>query len=123
MKLKTPPSLAVVTAGFLVVVAGCSKETADVPAPPPEASTPAAATVAAADGHLAQSKAALEAGDYDAAADALITAQGASLNEQQATAAAAQMRQLQSSIASAAAAGDPRAQAAAARLRQAAMRR
>ena len=83
MKIKTPPSLAVVTAGFLVLHAGCSKETAEAPAPPPEASTaaapvqrpapgPAAAPVVVPDAHLAQSQAAMKTGDYDAAAAALI---------------------------------------------------
>lgn len=72
---------------------------------------------------LAESQAALKARDYENATAALIAMQRARLNEQQAAAAAAQMRQLQSSLADAAAAGDPRAQAAIARLRQASMAR
>ena len=134
MKIKMPPSLAVVTAGIIVVLVGCSKKTAESSAATPEASNSAApvqqpvaapvfATVAAPDAHLAQSQAALKAKDYDTAAAALITAQRAKLNEQQAAAAAAQMRQLQANIAEAAAAGDPRAKAAADRLRQASMSR
>jgi hypothetical protein len=131
MKINTSLSLVVFTAGLLVVVAGCSKETAEAPVAPPvetpaaaapiqrPVSTPTATTVAMPEAHLSQSQAALKAGNYDAAAAALITAQRAKLNEQQAAAAAAQMHQLQSSIAAAAAAGDPRALAAAARLRQA----
>jgi type IV pilus biogenesis protein CpaD/CtpE len=134
MKIKTPPSLAVVITGFLVLLAGCSKKTAEAPAPPPDVSTastpvqrpvstPAAASLVVPDAHLAQSQTAMKTGDYDAAAAALITAQRARLNEQQAAAAAAQMHQLQSSVAAAAAAGDPRATAAAERLRKASMAR
>ena len=134
MKIKVSPSLAVVTAGLCVLVAGCSKKTAEAPAPSPDATatpvavqqpatTPAPTALATPDTHLAESQAALKAKNYDDAATALIAAQRGRLNEQQAAAAAAQMRQLQSSIAEAAAAGDPRAQAAAARLRQAAMAR
>lgn len=134
MKIKTPPSLTVATAALLVLGTGCSKKTTEAPAPTPEATAvpaavqppttaPVTATVAAPDTHLAESQAALKAKNYDTAAAALIAAQRARLNEQQAAAAAAQMRQLQSSIAEAAAAGDPRAKAAADRLRQSAMTR
>jgi type IV pilus biogenesis protein CpaD/CtpE len=134
MKLKTPPLLVVVTAGFLVLLAGCSKDSAEAPAPPSEVSTavapvqqpssvPTAAPVVVPDAHLVQSQAAMKTGDYDAAAASLIAVQRAKLNEQQAAAAAAQMHQLQSSVAAAAAAGDPRAAAAAERLRKASMAR
>lgn len=134
MKVKMPPLLTLVAAGFLVVVYGCSKKAAEVPAPAAETTatpaavqqpttTPAMTAVPTPDPRLAESQAALKAKNYDAAAVALITAQRSKLNEQQAAAAAAQMRQLQSSIAEAAAAGDPRAKAAADRLRQSAMAR
>jgi hypothetical protein len=114
------------------LLAGCEKKEAAVPATAPQATAPAnqpvqpaanpvAATAVAPDARLAESQAALKAKDYDRAAATLLKVQRAQMNEQQAAAAAAQMRQLQSSLASAAASGDPRAIAAANRLRQASM--
>ena len=113
--------------------AGCGKNKLEAPLPPSETSSPAAqatasvppATTAAATPEvwLAQSQAALKAREYDQATVTLLTLQRARLNAQQAAAAAAQMRQLQGSLAQAIADGDPRAKAAADRLRQAAMER
>lgn len=128
MKYKTHSTL--VSAVLISLLTGCSKE-AEVPAPSPEVApavqqaqpAPAAAIPSAPDGRLTESQAALKARDYDKAAEALIALQRAKLNEQQAALAAAQMRQLQSSLADALASGDPRAKAAADRLRQSAMSR
>ncbi len=120
---------------LLLAVSSCGKKEASAPAPDPVAAAPATAAPAGAapvaptqtavlpDARLAESQAALKARDYDKAAAALIAVQRAKLNDQQAAAAAAQMRQLQSSLAEAVASGDPRAKAAADRLRQSAMSR
>jgi hypothetical protein len=79
------------------------------------------AAAAAPNVYLQQSQTALGAGDYEKAAAALISAQQqADLSAQQAEAVAAQMRQLQSSLASGVASGDPKAKAAADKLRQSA---
>ena len=123
---------------FLVAVAlaclvvGCSKKTAEtapeatpaaVASPTPQ-STPLANSApppaASPNAQLAESQAAISAGDYERAADTLLAARQAQLDAQQAEAVAAQMRQLQSSLASAIAGGDARAKAAAAKLRAAA---
>jgi len=115
---------------LLTLLAGCGKKETAVQTPVPEttapvaqqvqpAANPAAATAVAPDARLVESQAALKAGDYDRAAAALVAMQAARLNEQQAAAAAQQMRQLQSRLASAVASGDPRAIAAAKRLREA----
>lgn len=117
---------------LLLSVSSCGKK---APATDPVAAAPATAapagtapvaptqTAVLPDAHLAESQAALNARDYDKAAAALIAVQRAKLNDQQAAAAAAQMRQLQGSLAAAVASGDPRAKAAADRLRQSAMSR
>lgn len=114
----------------LLCVTGCGKkddsvvETTTTPpaatpsAQPAPATTPT--TTAAPDTRLAESQAAINARDYERAAEALIAVQQSRLNEQQAEALANQMRQLQSSLAGAVASGDARAKAAADRLRQSA---
>lgn len=113
-----------------LLISGCGKE-AKAPAPPPLVEAPAspqpheqptAAPITyptvATDARLAESQAALKANDYEKAATALISLQQTRLNEQQAAAMTAQMKQLQGSLAGALASGDPRAKAAAAKLRQ-----
>jgi hypothetical protein len=114
----------------VVLTTGCGKsatEEAETAAPAPEATAEAqpnqptaapAPTAATPNVYLQQSQTALGAGDYEKAAAALISAQQqANLSAQQAEAVAAQMRQLQSSLASAVAGGDARAKAAADKLR------
>jgi hypothetical protein len=116
-----------------LLMTGCGKtstEEAEAATPAPGAATEAqpispttspAPAAAAPTVHLQESKTALGAGDYEKAAAALISAQQqANLSAQQAEAVAAQMRQLQSSLASAVASGDPKAKAAAEKLRQSA---
>lgn len=142
--MSTPPTLAItnmkfiftfrtaLTTGLVTVLltTGCGKsstEEAETAAPAPEAATEAqpnqptaapAPTAAAPNVYLQESKTALSAGDYEKAAAALISAQQqANLSAQQAEAVAAQMRQLQSSLAGAVAGGDARAKAAADKLR------
>jgi hypothetical protein len=130
VKTKTLSHRLLVAGGALLLLAGCGKKEAAAPSPGPDqtavqpaqpeaAATPAPA--AAPDSRLTESQTALAARDYDRAAEALIALQRTQLNEQQAAAAAAQMRQLQSSLAGAVAGGDPKAIAAAQRLRQASM--
>ena len=114
-------------------LAGCSKaKTESAPAPPPPVSTapatsPAPPPVAAApaiapDTGLSQAQAALKARDYETAADTLLALQQSRrLTEAQAAATADQMRQLQSALVGAIARGDPKAQAAAEKLRRASM--
>lgn len=123
-------TLTIGLAGVLLTT-GCGKsstEEVETAAPAPEAATeaqpnqptatPAPAAAAAPNVYLQESKTALGAGDYEKAAAALISAQQqANLSAQQAEAVAAQMRQLQSSLASAVAGGDARAKAAADKLR------
>jgi len=120
--------------GACVLFAGCSKKADEsaVAAPPetpveaqaanpataPAAQAPAPSTVSEA--QLTASQAAINARDYEKAAAALVAMQQAQLNAQQAEAVAQQMRQFQSGLAQALASGDPRAKAAAERLRQSA---
>ena len=118
--------------GACVLFAGCSKKAADAAAPPetPVAAQPvepaaapvaqAPASDAAPDMQLAAAQAAIKARDYEQAAVALVALQQAQLSAQQAEAVAQQMRQFQSGLAAAVASGDPRAKAAADRLRQSA---
>lgn len=116
---------------FALALCGCGKKKEPVPAPAPVAPAAAPAAVPAAvqnaaiipDARLAESQAAIKAGEYDKAAEALISLRRTQMTEQQAAAAAAQMRQLQGSLAQAVASGDPRAKAAADRLRQSALTR
>jgi len=63
----------------------------------------------------------MEAREYDRAAESLLALQRTQLSAQQAEAAAAQMQQLQQNLAGAVANGDPKAIAAAKKLRQASM--
>jgi len=132
MKTRTISFWLISSALAVTLLAGCKQEEATVPDPAPQSPAPAnqpgqpaanaaAATAVAPDARLAESQAALKAQDYDRAAATLVAMQQTKMNEQQAAAAAAQMRQLQSSLATAAASGDPRAIAAANRLRQASM--
>lgn len=118
-----------------VAFCGCGKKEEVAPTPAPAAQAPAeapapVATAAAApraaalpDTRLTESQNALKAREYEKAADALLALRRTQLNEQQAAAAAAQMRQLQGSLAQAIANGDPRARAIADRLAQSAMTR
>lgn len=116
---------------FALALCGCGKKEEPVPAPAPVAPAAAPAAVPAAvqnaaiipDARLAESQAAIKAGEYDKAAEALISLRRTQMSEQQAAVAAAQMRQLQGSLAQAVASGDPRAKAAADRLRQSALTR
>ena len=134
MKSRTPSFWFSSSALLITLLAGCGKKEAEPPAPAPQttapvaqqvqpAATPASSRPDAPDARLAQSQAALKARDYDQAAATLVAMQHNRLNEQQAAAAAAQMRELQSSLAGAVASGDPRAIAAANRLRQASLAR
>lgn len=125
-------SLTLASLIFTLAICGCSKkeEPAPAPAPAPAANVtaPAVATTApqaamVPDARLAESQAAIKAHDYDKAAQALVALRHAQMTDQQAAAAAAQMRQLQGSLAAALASGDPRAKAAADRLRQSALSR
>jgi hypothetical protein len=122
------PALAVLVAS----AAGCKKQEAEAPpaagnapalqqSPAPAAST--APTASTTDSQLAESQKALAARQYDTAAEALIALQRTKLTDQQAAAAAAQMRQLQKSVAAGLASGDPRARAAAEKLRGSEMNR
>ena len=121
---------------LLAVLAGCGKEKAQNPASPkaaaestatPTEAVPVPVAVAPApaapDARLIESDAAFKAREYEKAVEVLLAAKRAKLSEQQAAAAAAQMRQFQSGLADAVASGDPRAKAAADKLRQAAMNR
>lgn len=114
----------------VVLITGCGKKNETVVTPPPAADAPVAATPnqpapapiapissAPPDSRLAESQAAINSRDYEKAANNLVAMQQMRLNEQQAAAVAAQMRQLQGSLAGAVANGDPRAKAAAAKLR------
>lgn len=123
--------------GLLVI--GCSKPAQDISVPPAVTeSTPAPATAtpppqadpniqaqaAWADARLQEAQAAQQARDYEKAAQALVALQQQQrLSEAQAAAYANQMRQFQRDLAGAVASGDPRAKAAADRLRQASMAR
>jgi hypothetical protein len=130
MKFTTRSTWVSFSAVLIALLSGCGKKEAATPAPAPETTAvvqqeqpqPTAAPVApppaAPDARLAESQAAIKARDYEKAAAALIDMQRARLNEQQAAAAAAQMRQLHKSLADAVASGDPRAIEAANRLRQ-----
>jgi hypothetical protein len=119
-------------AGFLAV--GCGKKETEIPVPPPTAeqpgtetapvapppvAAPTAAQNAWADARLKEAQAAQQARDYGKAVEQLIAVQQAQqrLSEAQAAAAANQMRQFQRDLAGAVASGDPRAKAAADRLR------
>jgi len=120
-----------IAVGGTLFLGGCGKEAEDTPTPDtgPAVESPQtnggepAATTPQPSTHLTQSQVALEARDYDRAAEEILAMQRSQLSEQQAAAAAAQMRQLQSSLAGAVAAGDPKAIAAAQKLRQASMAR
>jgi hypothetical protein len=130
MKFTTRSIFASFSVVLIALLAGCEKKEAATPAPAPETTVvvqqeqpqataaPVAPTPVAPDARLAESQAAMKARDYEKAAAALVAMQRARLNEQQAAAAAAQMRQLQRSLADAVASGDPSAIAAANRLRQ-----
>lgn len=123
--------------GLLVI--GCGKpaedvsvppavtESAPAPAtatPPPQADPNIQAQAAWADARLKEAQAAQQARDYEKAAQALVALQHQQrLSEAQAAAYANQMRQFQRDLAGAVASGDPRAKAAADRLRQASMAR
>jgi hypothetical protein len=135
MKFKLSFTAAAGSVVLAALLAGCGEKESALSAPPVEAPVPVQAQPAgnaaapsvpasvAPDQRLQETQAALKAGEYDKAAATLVALQRTQLNEQQAAAAAAQMKQLQSSLASALASGDPRAKAAADRLRQAAMAR
>ena len=114
-----------------LLLAGCGKKsddsstvttpTAVQPDQPTAASVaPTPRQSAAPDVRLAESQAAINSGDYEKAATALITAQQTRLSQQQAEALAKQMQQLQGNLAAGVANGDPRAIAAANKLRQSA---
>lgn len=122
----------VASAGACMLFAGCGKKSDDAAAPPETPVTaqtvdqaaapaaPASASDVAPDAQLATVQTAIKARDYEQAATALIALQQARLNAQQAEAVAQQMRQFQKGLAQALANGDPRAKAAADRLRQSA---
>jgi hypothetical protein len=114
-----------------LVLTGCSKESTDAsvetaPAAAPvevQANQPAPVApvqAQAQDARLRESQAAIASGQYEQAAAALVAAQQMQLNQQQAELVAKQMQQLQRSLAGAVASGDPRAKAAADKLRQSA---
>jgi len=123
--------LVMLLGGLTLWSSGCGKEeTAAEPAPvaPQSSVAPSqsqggalAPSQAAAQPQLSQVKAALDAREYDQAAESLLALQRTQLNAQQAAAAAAQMQQLQQNLAGAVASGDPKAIAAAKRLRQASL--
>lgn len=121
-----------------ILAAGCGKkgEPAGAASPPDSHASataspttpqgvPAAAGApsSAADARLSESEAAVKARQYDQAVEALAALQQQRLTEQQAAVVAAQMRQLQSDLAAGVANGDPRAKAAADRLRRSAKAR
>lgn len=123
-------TLPIIAVTSVLLLAGCGEKTETPVAPPltespaatvQPASTPSPApTQTAASAQLTESQAAIKSGDYGRAADVLLAAQRSQLNAQQAELLANQMRQLQGSLAAAVASGDPRAKAAADKLRQAA---
>jgi hypothetical protein len=127
MKNRIPAIWFSSSALLITLLAGCGKKETEVQTSAPVTTPPVAQQVQRAatttsstpDARLVESRAALKARDYDQAAAALVAMQAARLNEQQAAAAAEQMRQFQSSLASGVASGDPRAIAAANRLRKA----
>ena len=121
-----------------LVIAGCGKEeaeiqptqpaeqpTAEAPASQPPAAAPVAAQDQWAETRLKEAQAAQQARDYERAVEQLIAVQQAQqrLSEAQAAAAANQMRQFQRDLAGAVASGDPKAKAAADRLRASSMAR
>jgi len=113
-----------------MVLAGCRENEPDsaptaTPAAPVVGSDPAPGNPASpqntvANLRLAEAQTAMNSRDYETAATALLAAQQTPLTAQQAEALATQMQKLQSSLASALASGDPRAQAAAEKLRRSA---
>ncbi len=132
MKIKSFHLSALVTGAVAtLVLTGCSKESTDVsvetaPTEAPVAVQPnqpaaiAPVHAQAQDARLQESQAAIASGQYEQAAAALVAAQQMQLNQQQAELVAKQMQQLQSSLAGAVASGDPRAKAAADKLRRSA---
>ena len=92
-------------------------------AAPTPVAAPTAAEIADAQRAFAESDAALKAREYKKAVEALIAAQQQRLTEQQSLQSRNRMIQMQSALASAAASGDPNAQAAIQRLREAAIHR
>lgn len=129
---------AMVALGLTVLlVGGCrNREEAAEPPPPGAAESPAPSTVvapsarreydaraaAAAEEQLRQAQAAQQARDYEKAVEAMLQleAQRRVWNQQQAAQYQQQMQRLQADLAAAVASGDPRAKAAADRLRRAA---
>jgi hypothetical protein len=118
-----------------VLITGCSKKEIETqpqpPAPPPTASAPAtplpatapraAAQNTEADARLKEAQVAQRAHDYEKAAETLLALQQQRrLSDQQAAALGNQMRLLQRDLAGAIANGDPKAKAAADKLRAAA---
>lgn len=109
-----------------VVMAGCSKKTEEPAAvvPPTEgaaatapAAGPSAAEIAESQRMFAEADAALKAREYQKAVESLLAAQQKRLTDEQSAQSRNRMIQLQSSLASAAASGDPNALAAIQRLR------
>ena len=130
MKNITPSFWFHSSALLITLLAGCGKKEAEVQASAAENATPVAQQIqqiqpaatpspATLDARLVESQAALKAREYDRAAAALVALRATRMNEQQAAAAAAQMNQLQRSLADGVARGDPQAIAAANRLRRA----
>ncbi len=131
MKQKIVLSAKLIVAGLaLALISSCGKKESETSMPPAltgsPATSPAQNTTAAPapvptiapDARLAESQAALKANDYEKAAATLISLQRTQMSEQQAAAMTAQMKQLQGNLSAAVASGDPRAKAAAARLRE-----
>ncbi len=123
--------LVMLLGGLTLWSSGCGKEekaAEPTPAAPQTSIAPAqpqvgapAPSQAAAQPQLSQIKAAMDAREYDQAAESLLALQRTQLTAQQAAAAAAQMQKLQQNLAGAVASGDPKAIAAAQRLRQASL--
>jgi hypothetical protein len=134
-RIKVGTILVLTLAG--VLISGCGKKAVETPATmpadqpvaetapvaPPPVAAPTAAQNAWADARLKEAQAAQQARDYSKAVEQLIAVQQAQqrLSEAQAAAAALQMQQFQRDLAGAVASGDPRAKAAADRLRASSM--
>ena len=116
----------------LALLCGCGKPATQAPAasaPATETTQTAAAPAPAAvtptvapDTGLAQARSALKTRDYETATDTLLALQQSKhLTDQQAADVAGQMRQLQSALVNAVSSGDPKAKAAAEKLRHASL--
>ncbi len=137
MRNRTLPWVAAVAVCGLGFLVGCGKKEPPAPAstnaavevpaaqpaqPAPQTPAPVAIAPADSQGALNQAQAAMNAKNYDKAAELMINLQNASrqaMTPAQATAVASKMRELQQYVMSGVTSGDPNAIAAAKRIRAA----